>query len=364
MTDTISSAIFREHWQIPPENKGDFMTAKRVLLIGGCGSMGSYLTPELLKLGYQVDIASNVRGDIEHPNLRYLITDARDIKNQKALLENHYDGVIDFLDYYYDDYLKRYRNFLENTGHYVYLSSYRAYYEAPGLTTEESPFQKDVHPDAQFRNSDDYSIYKAQNEETLRASGFENWSIVRPSIVFSRLSLPLVSLGAWSIWNRAMDGKPTLIPDCAVGIDATCTWSGDLAKYFSRLLFNPKCFCEAYNFATSEYRPWGDWAKMYKEMLGLETWTIGIDEFEKIYWNRAKWAVRQLHYDRLFNRRMDNSKILRDTGLTAADITPVEKALEYEFSRLDRSYRFPGGEEVNEAMDKYLANDGIIIRKL
>ena len=340
------------------------MVSKRVLLIGGCGSMGSYLIPRLLELNYQVDVATNVRGKLEAPNLRYLLTDARDLKNLSELLANRYDGVIDFLDYNHLDYLKRYRLFLENCGHYIYLSSYRAYYEVKGWTVEDSPFQKDVHPDEKFRTSGDYSIYKAQNEETLRSSGFGNWTIVRPSIVFSNVSLPLVSLGAWAIWNRAMDHRPTLIPDCAVDIDATATWSGDLAKLFARVLFNPKCFGEAYSFATSEYHSWGEWAGFYRRMIGLETWTVGLDEFEEIYWNRTQWAVWQLRYDRLFTRRMDNSKVLRDTGLTSSDMTPVEKALEYEFGRLDRNYRFPGGEEVVQAIDRYLNAGGKILRKL
>ena len=340
------------------------VVSKRVLLIGGCGSMGSYLIPQLLELKYQVDVATNVPGDLEAPNLRYLITDARDLKNLAELLANRYDGVIDFLDYNRMDYRKRHRLFLEKCGHYLYLSSYRVYYEAKGLTCEESPLQKDVHPDEEFRNSGDYSIYKAQNEETLRNSGFGNWTIVRPSIVFSRLSLPLVSLGAWAIWNRAMDHRPTLIPDCSLGVAATATWSGDLAKLFAGVLFNPKCFGKTYTFATSEYHTWGEWAGFYRRLIGLETWTVGLSEFEDIYWNRAQWAVWQLHYDRLFDRRMDNSKVLRDTGLAASDMTPVEKALEYEFSRLDRDYRFPGGEEVVQAMDRYLTNGGKILRKL
>ena len=336
--------------------------AKKVLLIGGCGSMGSYLTPKLLEMGCDVDVATDVPGCLTAPGLRYLLTDAKDVGNLKTLLAAHYDAVIDFLDYGHADYLGRYELFLKTCGQYFYLSSYRVYSNRDAVTRETSPLQKDVSEDEAFRTSGDYAIYKAQNEETLRASGFRNWTIVRPSIVFSRTSLPLVSFGAWGIWNRAMEGKPTLMPDAAVDVHATCTWSEDIAKLFTGLLGRDECLGETYTLATAESLTWGEWAKLYRELIGLETWTIPLEEYEKI---RAFTVSgrRQLHYDRLFDRRMDNAKVLKAAGLTQADLTPVRDALAREFARLDRSFRFPKGLDYVRNMDRYLAANGPVIRK-
>ncbi|UKI30281.1 MAG: hypothetical protein L6W00_20260 [Lentisphaeria bacterium] len=73
---------------IPSQNSGHHpekvkMKNKRILLIGGCGSMGTYLTELLLKTNNDVDIATNVPGTISAPNLKYILTDARDLENLK-----------------------------------------------------------------------------------------------------------------------------------------------------------------------------------------------------------------------------------------------------------------------------------------
>lgn len=337
---------------------------RTVLLIGGSGSMGSYLSPLLLELGCRVTVASLEQETATRPGLRFLSGDFRDLENLDRLLADHYDAVIDFLNYSAEEYRRRCRRFLENTGHYIFLSSYRVYNGRELPTRETSPRFLDQCDDEDFRRSSDYSIEKARNEDFLRASGMRNWTIVRPSVVFSRLSLPLVSLGAWMFYNRALDGKPALIPDEALEIRGCATWAGDIARMFAGVLFNSACFGETYTFATGESPPWREWAEYYRELFGLRTWTVDLEAFKTIYWNNAPWATRQLLYDRMLNRVMDNSKILNATGLSPADLTPVFKGLELEIRRLPKGFRFSGPPEVNRNMDRFLAGGGRVIRKL
>jgi hypothetical protein len=47
----------------------------------------------------------------------------------------------------------------------------------------------------------------------------------------------------------------------------------------------------------------------------------------------ARWI---LTYDRLFDRAVDNSKILRDTGLTKADFATVEDGIRTELARIEQ----------------------------
>ena len=91
------------------------MNRKRILLIGGTGSMGVYLTELLLKQNYQVEVAAITSGEIQHPNLQSIILDARDIGNLTRLLETRPDAVIDFLDYKPAEYRKRCELFLRHT---------------------------------------------------------------------------------------------------------------------------------------------------------------------------------------------------------------------------------------------------------
>lgn len=329
--------------------------ANKVLLIGGSGSMGSYLSPLLLEKGYDVDVVCLDVPEHQEGSLRYINCNAKDTDVLKQLLSAHYDCVVDFLDYAPQDYLARYRTFLDNTGHYIFLSSYRAYSDKDAVTTEDSPLQIDVADDLTFRHSDDYSIAKARNERVIRATECRNWTIVRPSIIISRLSFPLVSLGADNIVNRARDGKATIIPEEALPIRATATYSGDVAKMFAGIILNPAALTETYTLATSEHLAWQTYVEYYKELLGLKTYTVPLEYFDDIYHNKTTWAIYQLHYDRMFNRVMDNSKILAAAGMTQADMTPIFDALKYEFERLPKDFRFKGPENVQQNIDRCLA---------
>ncbi len=340
------------------------LNGKKILVIGGTGSMGSYLVPELLARGYAVDVFALDKPTFEHPALNAFTGDCRDLATLRRVLSGSYDGIIDFLNYDVREYTERHRMFLETGAHYIFLSSYRVYTDLDPVTTETSPRHADVSPDEEFRRSGDYSIYKAQDEDILRASGCDNFTIVRPSIVFSRLSFPLVSLGACSIVNRARDGKPTIIPDEAVNVQGTATWSGDLAKMYAGILCNRNCYGEAYTFATSEHLSWGTVASYYRDLLGLHTLTVPLEDYKEVYGMHSKWSVWQIDYDRMLNRVMDNTKILKAAGLSASDLTPVYTAFERELSAIPKEYRFPDVFGVNDRMDAYLKNGGKIVREL
>jgi hypothetical protein len=58
----------------------------------------------------------------------------------------------------------------ENTGHYIYLSSYRVFADEEHPIVESSPRLLDVSKDEVLVRSDDYSIYKARGENFIRES--------------------------------------------------------------------------------------------------------------------------------------------------------------------------------------------------
>ena len=66
----------------------------------------------------------------------------------------------------------------------------------------------------------------------------------------------------------------------------------------------------------------------------------------------ARW---QLDYDRLFDRVIDNSKILNVTGLRQSELMPLHDGLQRELNALPENYVFPGRDLCGERMDAYLA---------
>ena len=58
----------------------------------------------------------------------------------------------------------------------------------------------------------------------------------------------------------------------------------------------------------------------------------------------------QLEYARLFDREVDNSKILAVTGMKQSDMMPLYDGLKMEISRTPKDYPWPN----NQRMDDYL----------
>ena len=61
----------------------------------------------------------------------------------------------------------------------------------------------------------------------------------------------------------------------------------------------------------------------------------------------ARW---QLEYDRLFDRIMDNSKVLAATGMKQEELMPLYDGLKHEIARCPRDFQW----QENKLMDDYL----------
>lgn len=328
---------------------------KKALLLGGTGALGVYLTPELLKLGYKVDVVSldDVKSDKE--NLTFIKADAKEIPFAENLVKNNYDVIVDFMVYFSPEEFKPYMTlYLNSCSHYIFLSSYRVYADSAEPITENSPRLLDVSTDNAFLNSGDYSIYKAQQEDMLRNSGKDNWTILRPAITYSKRRFQLTTLEAKVLVYRMLRGKTVVLPEPAMDKLATLSWAGDFGKAVSRLALNPAAYKQAYTISTSEYHTWRNIAEMYVRIGGLKYITTDTESYLNIICPDNIHVRQQLTHDRYFNRRIDNSKLLKDTGLKQEDFMPTEKGLAMELAgvTVDTELEDDGGQ--NERMDKFL----------
>ena len=329
---------------------------KKILVIGGTGAMGVYLVPELVKRGYQVDVPSleNILSK-EGDNPYFFMTDMRDMDTLKRILSKNYDAIIDFMVWKTADFEARYELFLNSTDHYIYLSSYRIYAgDCP--ITEESGRLLDVSDDADFLATEDYSLYKARGENMLKNSGKKNFTIVRPTITYSKFRYQLVTLEAQCVVNRAREGKTIVLPVEAASVYGTMTWAGDVAKMFAGILFNERAYGEAFTFATAEYHTWREIAEYYSELAGLNAIWVDTKTYCDIISPNNPAVLYQLKYDRLFNRKIDNSKILSVAGLKQEDLMPLKEGLRLELSNLPKDHVFVDAGGTNARMDEYLAS--------
>lgn len=336
--------------------------SKRVLVLGSTGAMGQFLVPYLLELGCDV---TGVSLDDETPKsdrMTCVKGDAFDLAFLTPLLRQQFDGVVNFMEYGkqpFSDYMPL---FLDNTGHYIHLSSCRVYADEEVPVRETSPRLLDVSTDAALLASNDYCIRKAKDEDRLMASGYDNFTIVRPATTFSRMRFQLVTLEATNTVGRARKGKKVVLPIQAKDKPATLSWGKDVARMISRLLFNEKAKREVYNVCSAESRTWGEIAEYYRALCGLEAVWVDKEDYLRIkspkspeITDATRW---QLEYARLFRRVTDNSKVLAATGLRQEDCIPLYDALKMMLAEIPAGYVFPDN-KTDARMDAYLEEHGL-----
>lgn len=309
---------------------------KKVLLIGGTGTMGDYLAPMLVEQGYLVDVVT-VDFRENKDNLKYIFINAFDDEKLKPILKNGYDAIVDFLYYNTETFTKRMDLLLSSTKHYVAFSSYRVYAESEEPLTEESPRLLETVKDKEFLQSDDYAQAKCRIEDAILSSKYQNWTILRPTIVYGSTRRPLVNWTDNQIFCAEHKHK-IVLPKDAMGKKITLLWGKDAALLISKLILNPKAIKQTFIVGTAETITWQDVYECYREVIGLDavfadTETVidiqaGKDDNERR--NATRWA---LEYDRLIDRSIDNSKILSVTGVTQSELTPIKEGLKIEIEK-------------------------------
>lgn len=332
---------------------------KKVLVLGATGAMGRYLIPELVNLGYAV---TGVGLDEAAPwsvKASYIKGNAFDKDFLTELLQEKFDGIVNFMDYGKYAFSDYYKLFLENTDHYIFLSSCRVYDDKEQPIRETSPRLWDSSEDEVLRASHDYCIHKAQDEDLLAASPYHNWTVVRPATTFSTMRLQLVTLEFKNSVARALMGKKVVLPIEAKDKPATLSWGGDVANMIARILFKAQAKREVYNVCSAEHRTWEEIAAYYRDLVGLEAVWVDKEDYLKILSPEGKINVRwQLEYARLFRRITDNSKVLALTGLKQEDMMPMYDGLKLEIGNIPKDY-VPLDTEVGLRMDEYLKNHNL-----
>ena len=333
---------------------------KKILVLGGTGAMGVYLVPKLIERGYAVDVVSLDDVTSDTPNLTYIKGNCMEIDYVGELVKKGYDGIVDFMVYNQDKFEERHKMFLDNTSHYIYLSTYRIYANEEHPVKETSPRLLDASTDAAFLATDDYSLYKAKGENVLLSSKYTNWTAIRPAITYSKRRFQLVILEAPYVVGRTLHGKKLVLPKQAKDVQATMSWAGDVAEMIARLLFNPKAYREIFSVCTAEHMTWGEVADIYKELIGLDAVWVDMEDFLEILTHNSKnpmVARYQLIYDRLFDRIMDNTKVLEVTGMKQSELTTLYDGLKRELAGVNAD---TFAESPNSAvMDQYLRERGL-----
>lgn len=285
---------------------------QNVLVLGGTGAMGHHLVNILSEMtGVECTVTSRSSRQ-SYGNVRYVRGNAHDREFfQALLLSRNWDVVVDFMVYGTGELKSRLSDILSAAGQYMFLSSARVFAGSDGFLTEMSPRLMDVSDDKEYLSTDEYALAKAREENLLRNSGKNNWTIIRPYITFGeqRLQLGVYEKEQWL--NRVLDGRSILFSEDIACHYTTMTYGCDVAYGIAGLIGNPRALGEDFNITTSEFHKWseilGTYLDVLEESLGKRPKVIHTPSALNLRLRRMQYQVK---YCRLYDRRFDNSKIL------------------------------------------------------
>ncbi|HJA92056.1 MAG TPA: NAD-dependent epimerase/dehydratase family protein [Candidatus Eisenbergiella merdipullorum] len=314
------------------ENGNDRYADKQVLLIGGGGTLGTYVSEELLKLGCFVDIICPEEKSSQNERLRFYREYATEAFLKELLAHKRYDGIVNFIHYpEVEDYRPFHQLLSEHTDQLIFLSSYRVYADLQHPITEEAPQLLDViRDDEDFIKNEKYALSKARCENYLRReSKTKNWTIVRPVISFSDRRFDLVTISGHEVIDAAREGRPILLPEAARDLTAGLDWAGNTGKLIAHLLFKKECLGQAYTVSSAQNLTWGEVADIYARLLNVRIEWVDTDTYI-----RTGHGGYILTYDRLYDRAVDNSKILKAAGLKKEDFVSIEDGIRIELAKV------------------------------
>lgn len=299
-----------------------------VLILGGTGAMGSVLTDALLDRQDKVYVTTRKKINSNNPNLSYIQGSAK----QKQFLFHVIstvkpDVIVDYMSYDTSEFLDRIDKILEATSHYIFFSSCRMFSESKIPITEESPRLIDTVNDKKYLESDEYAIAKAKQEDMLKHSKYNNWTIIRPYITYGsdRLQFGTYEKEQWLY--RLLQGKTVVMSKQIAEKYTTMTFNKDVSYCVLTMLGKDYFKGRAINIAQNKSLKWKDVWDIYSKAIysktGMVTKIKYVDDYEGL--GKSSGRLYQMFYDRLYNRQFDDTLV---KSLCNIEWTSTEKGLE------------------------------------
>ena len=191
--------------------------------------------------------------------------------------------------------------------------------------------------DPVFLETEDYAVPKSKCEDFLKNEcNDEHWTVVRPVISFSDKRFDLYVYSNDDILNHANSGEPLLMPEFSKNVTAGIDWAGNSGKLIAHLLFKENAFGECFTVSSGQNLTWGEVAEIYADLTGVKILWTDEASFKDSYPCIETTKKFIYNCDRLFDRKIDNSKILSVTGLNKTDFLPIRLGIERELDILEK----------------------------
>lgn len=229
----------------------------KVLMIGGTGLISTAVVEEALLRNIDVYILNRGKKNISFSKpIHSLICDIHDEQAVHKALENEFfDVIIDFIAFTVDHVKRDYRLFKNKTAQYIFISSASAYQKPlPKL-----PITEDIPLDNKYW---EYSRNKKYCEAYLQGLNDPNFNItiIRPSHTYNDQSLIFQLKSGnypYTLIDRMINQKPIILPDQGES-KWTLTYNKDFAKAFVDVLGNEKTYNDFYHLTSDKVYTWNE----------------------------------------------------------------------------------------------------------
>ena len=297
---------------------------RKILVIGGTGTMGSALVSALTSGDEWEPFA--VCRNVSNPESRchYIYCDIMKEASFKEVVENEkYDAIVDFMWYDPDTFAARIPKLLKAAKHYICLSSSAVYAHASEPFIEESPrFYDSASEEEKNDKGWHYHLEKARIENIIRTQENKNWTIIRPHVTMNSNHIPLT---VWSedVWLwRAAHNLPVVVYEDLLKPKSTYTMSSDVAKMIIAILNNGiESYGEIYNVVSDTVLTGEQLLNMYEEILqgqGILMKVVRKPDSSS-YYAYSPMGAERITYDRAKDRVLCNNKIQSIANLEYAD---------------------------------------------
>lgn len=299
----------------------------KVLLFGGTGAIGSYLSQILCDNGIKHSITSR-REKTSSEYITFIKGNAHDLDFIQALCKEHWDVIIDFMAYKTEEFESHINTMLNSTDQYVYISSARVYGDEEHPITEHSPRLLDCSRDETYLSTDEYALTKARQEDILKKYGKKNYTIIRPYITYGeeRFQLGVLEKEEWLF--RALHGRTVVFSEDIAKRLTSFTNGYDVAMGIYKILGQESALCKEIHFINRERITWMEIFNIYKICLRKYNRSIKIKLIptEKFLTTRDERLKYQVIYDRLYDRFFDTTR--GDEYLDSKTFIKIEVGLE------------------------------------
>jgi nucleoside-diphosphate-sugar epimerase len=249
------------------------MTSKKLLFIGGTGTISAACVARALETGAEVTVLNRGGTESVRPlpaGVEVLHGDVHSPESvREALGSREFDSVSEFVAFTTDHVAADIEFFAGRTGQYVFISSASAYQKPPARVpvVESTPLRNPFWQ---------YSRDKIASEDLLvaayRDSGFPA-TIVRPSHTYDQTRLP--TSGGWTDIARMRAGKPVVVHG-----DGTTQWTITHAKDFAvayvGLLALPEAVGDSFHITGDHAPTWNQIYTWLADAAGVEATLVHV----------------------------------------------------------------------------------------